>query len=101
MPHPRYQYYLSDDFQKTLTRVNAQIEDVTLALGELNVKVTNNLLLDVEGLSIGLVGLGGIFNVILLLMIMISSLLIYSLLMHTIEQKMLTNGVMRMVGVSK
>ena len=81
--------------------MNSQIEDVTLALGELNVKVTNHLLSDVEDLSIGLVGLGGIFNVILLLMIMISSLLIYSLLMGTVEQKMLTNGVMRMVGVSK
>ena len=81
--------------------MGTQIENVTDALGFLNIKVTNNLLLDVEGLSIGLVGLGGIFIVILLLMISISSLLIYSLLMGTVEQKMLTNGVMRMVGVSR
>ena len=65
--------------------MGTQIENVTDALGFLNIKVTNNLLLDVEGLSIGLVGLGGIFNVILLLMISISSLLIYSLLMGTVE----------------
>ena len=54
-----------------------------------------------DRLSIGLITLGGIFNVVLLLMIAISSLLIYSLLMVTVDEKVFTNGVMRMVGVSR
>jgi len=45
--------------------------------------------------------LGGIFNIVLLLIASISTLLIYSLLMVTAETKVFDNGVLRMVGVTK
>lgn len=42
-----------------------------------------------------------VFNVVLILMVTISILLIYSLLMVSVEQKTFDNGVLRMIGVSK
>lgn len=51
--------------------------------------------------DIVVVMLGSVFNVVLMLISAISVLLIYSLLMVTVEQKTFDNGVMRMIGVSK
>lgn len=45
--------------------------------------------------------LGLIFNVVLLLLISISIILIYSLLMVTVETKTFDQGVLRMIGLSK
>ena len=45
--------------------------------------------------------LGGIFNVVLLLMILIATILIYSLLMHTADTKVYQNGVLRILGTTK
>jgi ABC-type lipoprotein release transport system permease subunit len=45
--------------------------------------------------------LGLIFNVVLLLLITISIILIYSLLMVTVETKTFDQGVLRMIGLSK
>ena len=45
--------------------------------------------------------IGLIFDIMLIMFIMISVLLIYSLLMITIETKTFDIGVMRLVGLSK
>ena len=45
--------------------------------------------------------MGLIFDIIILLFVVISILLIYSLLMISIETKTFEIGVMRMVGLSK
>lgn len=45
--------------------------------------------------------LGLVFNVILLVFIVISVLLIYSLLMIGVETKTMETGIMRMVGTNK
>jgi ABC-type antimicrobial peptide transport system permease subunit len=45
--------------------------------------------------------LGLIFSIIVILFIVISILLIYSLLMISIETKTYENGVLRLVGLSK
>lgn len=49
----------------------------------------------------GLVFLGIIFSVISVLFIIISILLIYSLLMVTVEEKSFEIGIYRMVGLNK
>jgi ABC-type lipoprotein release transport system permease subunit len=54
-----------------------------------------------EDLEIAIVMLGCVFNVVLILMCAISILLIYSLLMVSVEKKTFDTGVLRMVGVSK
>jgi ABC-type antimicrobial peptide transport system permease subunit len=54
-----------------------------------------------ETLSQGVLFLSLIFDIIILLFVIISILLIYSLLMISIESKAFEIGVMRMVGLSK
>jgi hypothetical protein len=48
LPHPRYDYYLSNDFLKTQTRIGKQIEEVTNALGFYELMVKNTLLAQME-----------------------------------------------------
>lgn len=55
--------------------------------------------LQVFNYSVLLVGL--VFNVILLVFIVISVLLIYSLLMIGVETKTMETGIMRMLGTDK
>ena len=50
--------------------------------------------------SAGILAIGLVFDIMLIMFIMISVLLIYSLLMITIETKTFDTGVMRMVGLS-
>ena len=45
--------------------------------------------------------LGLVFNIIMILFVIISILLIFSLLMNSVEQKSFENGIMRLVGLSK
>ena len=51
--------------------------------------------------STAILFLGLIFDVIILLFIIVSVLLIYSLLMISVETKTFEIGVMRMIGLSK
>ena len=54
-----------------------------------------------EVYSTAILFLGLIFDVIILLFIIVSVLLIYSLLMISVETKTFEIGVMRMIGLSK
>lgn len=54
-----------------------------------------------EGFSNAILMLGLIFDMIILLFMVVSVLLIYSLLMISIEAKTFEFGVMRMTGLSK
>jgi hypothetical protein len=58
------------------------------------------LLLEMSVLQYGVLLLGIVFDVVIILFITISILLIYSLLMVSVETKTFENGVLRMVGIS-
>jgi ABC-type antimicrobial peptide transport system permease subunit len=60
-----------------------------------------DLLEKMHGYAFAILFIGLIFTVVILLFVMISTLLIYSLLMITIETKAFENGIMRMQGLSK
>lgn len=60
-----------------------------------------DVLEQMETYSEAILFLGLIFNVIIVLFIILSVLLIYSLLMISVETKTFEFGVMRMVGLSK
>jgi len=62
---------------------------------------TMDLLGQMKSYSQIIMFVGLIFSVITLLFVIISALLIYSLLMITIETKSFESGIMRMVGLSK
>ena len=59
------------------------------------------LLLEMSVLQYGVLLLGIVFDVVIILFVTISILLIYSLLMVSVETKTFENGVLRMVGISK
>ena len=54
-----------------------------------------------ENYSLMILFMGLLFDIIIFLFVVISILLIYSLLMITVETKTFEIGIMRMVGVSK
>lgn len=58
------------------------------------------LLLEMSVLSYGVLLLGIVFDVVIILFVTISVLLIYSILMVSVEAKNFENGVLRMVGIS-
>ena len=71
------------------------------ALGFFPVEMELDLLSQMQIYSQAIMFLGLIFNVIIILFIVLSILLIYSLLMISVESKTFEFGVMRMVGLSK
>jgi ABC-type antimicrobial peptide transport system permease subunit len=60
-----------------------------------------DLLKNMEIFSTAILFLGLIFDIIVLLFVILSVLLIYSLLMISVESKTFEFGVMRMIGLSK
>jgi hypothetical protein len=58
------------------------------------------LLTTMQLLSFATLLLGLVFNIIVILFIVISVLLIYSLIMISVETKTFENGVLRLVGLS-
>ena len=55
----------------------------------------------VKQLSFAIMLLGLVFDVVILLLMAVSVLLIYSLLMITVEEKTFDSAIMRLVGLSK
>ena len=70
-------------------------------LGFYDIESDMPLLVDLSLLSYGVLLLGIVFDVIIILFISISILLIYSLLMVSVETKTFDQGVFRMVGITR
>ncbi len=58
-------------------------------------------MLDMKSYSIIILLLGLVFDVLLIIFVVISCLLIYSLLLISVETKTFETGVMRLVGLTK
>ena len=101
LPHPRVKYYQSSDYYKIQSGVVKYAADVVDALGFYPVRISLDVLKAMEIFSQAILFLGLIFDMIILLFIMLSILLIYSLLMISVESKTFEFGVMRMQGLSK
>ena len=78
-----------------------EIDEMTSALGFYNVKPHPALLVSLEPFSYVVLFLGLIFDLLLIIFIVVSVLLIYSLLLISVETKTHEIGVMRMVGLTK
>ena len=75
-------------------------DTIIQALGTYTVDGQNQLLGTMSTFQFGVLMIGLIFNVLILLFVVISVLLIYSLLMITTETKTFEYGVMRLVGLN-
>ena len=100
VPSPRWEYYQYTAFTKTKERVLGYASEVTDKLGSYPISSTFRLLHEMQLFSLGILLLGLIFDIMLIQFIIISVLLIYSLLMITIETKTFDIGVMRMLGLN-
>jgi len=70
------------------------------AMGYFPVSATNELLAQMQLFNFAILFIGLVFNILIILFVVISILLIYSLLMITTETKTFDIGVMRLVGLS-
>lgn len=100
-PDPRIDFYKESDYDDVQKNVVSYANTLVNKLGFFPASVNCALLEELQALSLGLVFLGIIFSVVSVLFIIISILLIYSLLMVTVEEKSFQIGIYRMVGLNK
>ena len=101
LPSPRIDYYKSSNYYDIQKGVTGYANEIIEALGFFPVRMDLDVLKQMETFSQAILFLGLIFDIIILLFVILSVLLIYSLLMISVESKTFEFGVMRMVGLSK
>lgn len=101
LPSPRIDYYKSSNYFDIQKGVTGYANEIIEALGFFPVRMDLDVLKQMETFSQAILFLGLIFDIIILLFVILSVLLIYSLLMISVESKTFEFGVMRMVGLSK
>jgi hypothetical protein len=79
--------------------VLTNVDEVVDALGMYPVTTSTELLTSMQYYQYAVLFLGMIFNLLNIMFVAISTLLIYSLLLITVQKKTFTNGVLRLVGL--
>lgn len=100
LPSPRYKYYTSSDFAVIRQKVLSETNEIIEKTGFYPITSDSSLLLLMQVFSFAILFLGLIFDILLILFVIISILLIYSLLMITTETKTFDTGIMRLLGLS-
>lgn len=100
-PDPRIEYYQDSDYDNVQEKVVGYTNKLVNDLGFFPESVNCVILEELQNLSLALVFLGIIFSIVAILFVIISILLIYSLLMVTVEEKSFEVGIYRMVGLNK
>jgi len=76
------------------------MNEIVNGIGLYPFSVSSELLEQMQLYSFGILFIGLVFNILLIIFVMISVLLIYSLLMITTETKAFDTGVMRLLGLT-
>jgi len=76
------------------------MDEIVTACGVYPVSMSNRLLQVMQIFSFALLFLGLVFNILLIIFVIISVLLIYSLLMIATETKTFDTGIMRLIGLT-
>ena len=100
VPAPRYEYYEYSDFNKIKKGVLDHMSGIINKLGTYPIDGEYDLVEQMQLYSYGILMIGLIFDIMLIMFVTISVLLIYSLLMITIETKTFDIGVMRLTGLN-
>ena len=100
-PNPRIDYYKESNYDDIQNNVVSYANELVNDLGFFKESVQCKILEELQDLSLGLVFLGILFSIVSLLFVIISVLLVYSLLMVTVEEKSSEIGIYRMVGLNK
>ena len=100
LPAPRIDFYSSSDFTKIKSDVLGQTNKIVKDLGIFPIDTETELLEQMNLYSFALLFIGLVFNILIIMFVIISVLLIYSLLMITTETKTFDTGIMRLLGLS-
>ena len=101
LPNPRFEAYQNSNFEVTKKHVKSYANEIVEAFGFYPVVTYLDLLDAMQTYSLAVLFIGLIFDILLILFVIVSVLLIYSLLLISIETKTFQIGVMRLVGLSK
>ena len=101
MPSPRYQAYEDTDFQVIQDTVLDHLYPIEEHLGLYQLSTNLVLLFSMQSYSASVLFIGLIFNILLMIFVVVACLLIYSLLLISVETKTFEIGVMRLVGLTK
>ena len=100
LPGDRLSYYQTSDVAKMRENVYEVMNTIDETLGFWPLKGSNQLLDQMQIYSFAILFMGLVFSIVIILFVVISVLLIYSLLMITTETKTFDIGIMRLVGLS-
>ena len=96
LPSPRFKYYQNDDIDQIKENIFDYANDIVNTLGFFRVSTGLPLLEMVESFSLFILYIGLVGNLVVILFVITAVLLIYSLLMISIERKTFEFGVMRL-----
>ena len=100
MPSPRHESYQSSNYDDIQRNVLDYSNKIVEELGLYPVKASNHLLGEMQVYQYQVMFIGLIFDVIVILFVIVAILLIYSLLLISVETKTFDIGIMRLVGLS-
>eukprot|EP01016_Furgasonia_blochmanni_P040533 TRINITY_DN5182_c0_g1_i1.p1 TRINITY_DN5182_c0_g1~~TRINITY_DN5182_c0_g1_i1.p1 ORF type:complete len:963 (+),score=283.19 TRINITY_DN5182_c0_g1_i1:176-3064(+) len=101
LPPPRLEYYLNPNYDAIQAKVTGMASSISEMLGTFSFDMTIPVLEKLYPLRFGALFLGITLNIIIFVLFVLSVLLIYSLLMVSIDTKTFEIGVLRMVGLNK
>lgn len=100
LPAPRQAHY-QEEFREMRRSITTYLQELEEFLGYYPVQVTSGILDKIQTLEMGILIVNLIFNLVKSLLVLISVLIIYSLLMVSIESKYFEIAVIRMVGLER
>lgn len=100
MPKPRESHY-QDDFKEMRRKVTVFLSDLEEFLGYYPVQITSAILDKTQTLEIGILIVSLIFNLVKSLLVVISVLIVFSLLLISVQSKTFEIAVIRMIGLKK
>ena len=101
LPGERYEWYENSNFEDTTKDVLGEIQQLVEDMGIFNINIQPSLLIYLKPWSYAVLFIGLVFDILLIVFVAVSTLLIYSLLLISVETKTFEIGVMRLVGLTK
>ena len=100
LPSPRYDYYADTNFSKVQRAVMDELNRIDNALGFFNMQSHPVLIAGLLNYQTFYMFTGLIFNVLLIIFTIVATLLVFSLLLISVESKTSELGVLRLVGLT-
>ena len=101
LPSPRLDYYSRKSYQAMQNAILKETDGLAKALGFYQFNQRQDLLEKMYTTAASILFIGLIFDILLIMFVVVAVLLIYSLLMISVETKTHEIGIMRLVGLSK